>query len=206
MWENILLEEYLGHMDSPGVDQLQFLRIVFKRFYDKLRPKTVCIAGITNGNGIECIDYGHVEKVIGIDINEEFLNSLKRGDIYRHHSPKFNLIHGDLNTLSLPDRSVDYIHCALILEFVEYKSVLRKFAGWLKDDGRIGFVLQMDGKSKSKISKTENQNLKNLKDIMNLVEKDEFVDQLSMLTLEVEEQDVVKVKEKEFFIGLIKKS
>ncbi len=205
MWDKILLEDYLGHMDSPSIDQLKFLRRVFKNFYDKLRPKIVCIAGITNGNEIECIDYRHVEKIIGIDINEGFLNSLKKRDIYRDHYQKFNLIHADLNNISLPVKSIDYVHCALILEFVDYKSVLRKVAGWLKDDGHIGFVLQMAGQSKEKISKTGNENLKKLKDIMNLVEKDEFVDQLFLLGLKVEDEEIVTVKEKEFFIGLIKK-
>jgi len=79
-WHKIAPEDYDKHMSHPNVLQTQQLNFIMKEQFEILengrRPcATAAILGITNGNGLEHVIPCNIGKVIGIDINQGFLNA-----------------------------------------------------------------------------------------------------------------------------------
>ncbi len=62
-WLFIPLEDYAGHMASPGVQQLSVLAELFKRALDYCLPESVAVLGVAGGNGLEQVDYTATERV-----------------------------------------------------------------------------------------------------------------------------------------------
>ncbi len=78
-WKNIKPDDYDAHMSHPNVAQIQMLSRIIKEQFELIpleRRSFSCAAilGITNGNGLEHVNPCGIGKVIGIDINSEFLN------------------------------------------------------------------------------------------------------------------------------------
>ena len=77
-WETIRLSEYENHMGNVNVQQTQMLNYIVKEQlksidYEKCRRPVVAIMGITSGNGLEHVEGTSIRKIIGIDINEQYL-------------------------------------------------------------------------------------------------------------------------------------
>ncbi|MCL1983081.1 MAG: methyltransferase type 11 [Clostridiales bacterium] len=72
-WQNVPLFDYEEHMKFPGVEQLQTLNhIVYEQLSD-FDVGSVMILGIAGGNGLEHVNPGKIKKVIGIDVNDDYL-------------------------------------------------------------------------------------------------------------------------------------
>ena len=76
-WLSIPLEDYEGHMDSPGVFQLAALAELFKRALDFTRPESVAVLGIAGGNGLNQIDPAATTRIVGVDINHRYLDEVQ---------------------------------------------------------------------------------------------------------------------------------
>lgn len=63
-WLFIPLEDYEGHMASPGVQQLSVLAELFKRAPDYCLPESVAVLGVASGNALEQVDYTATESVL----------------------------------------------------------------------------------------------------------------------------------------------
>ncbi len=75
-WYNLSHDIYEKHMGHENVGQLDMLsRIVGEQLalISEYEKPTVAILGITGGNGLVNIKSGRYKSVIGIDINEEYL-------------------------------------------------------------------------------------------------------------------------------------
>ena len=78
-WCDIKPNNYDAHASHPNAGQMQILNKIIKEQFELL-PKEwrsvscVAILGITNGNGLEHVIPCGIGKIIGIDINEAFLN------------------------------------------------------------------------------------------------------------------------------------
>ena len=72
-WLSVPLEDYEGHMRSPGVEQLTILADLFKRVLDRYRPESVAVLGVAGGNGLEQIDCTVTKRIVGVDINQRYL-------------------------------------------------------------------------------------------------------------------------------------
>lgn len=65
-------------MRSPGVQQLGVLSNLFKKALLSYLPSSIGVLGVAGGNGFEHIDETVTQRVVGIDINEEYLGVVRR--------------------------------------------------------------------------------------------------------------------------------
>src|SRR5262245_49920061 len=114
-WTKIPISDYEQHMSHATVGQLSLLNELTKKYLDKIKPTSCLFIGIAGGNGLEHIDNRITNYVIGIDINQEYLDV------------SFNRYHERINSLQLfklditKDTSqicaADFIWAALIMEY-----------------------------------------------------------------------------------------
>src|SRR5258708_20737207 len=77
-WLSIPLEDYEGHMASAGVQQLGVLSELFKRALDRCLPESVAVLGVAGGNGLEQINCAATKRIVGVDINQRYLDKAQR--------------------------------------------------------------------------------------------------------------------------------
>lgn len=81
-WHVIKPDDYDAHMSHPNVGQTQMLNKIIREQFelipvDKRAGSCAAILGITNGNGLEHVIPCAIGRVIGIDINQAFLDECK---------------------------------------------------------------------------------------------------------------------------------
>lgn len=203
-WLQIPAEDYEGHMSASNVDQLQMLNKIFADVLNDFDPQTTAVLGCTMGNGFEHLINKNIERIIGVDINHEYLAICKNR--FEKSLPQLELICADLNELEIANESFDLIHAALIFEYVEVELLLSKISCWLKPDGRLSVVLQLKSEMSEPISETPYQSLKLLNTVMKLVEPEEFREQAGKYILKETRNDKIKLQSgKSFSILLFQK-
>ena len=76
-WRQLSHDTYEKHMGHENVRQLEMLSRIFGNqlsLIAHIKNPIIVILGITGGNGLDNIEVGQCKSVIGIDINEEYLN------------------------------------------------------------------------------------------------------------------------------------
>src|SRR5215471_2052668 len=76
-WLTVPLAEYEQHMASPEVGQLRFLSDLFAESLQCFQPQSVAILGIAGGNGLERIDPGVTRRIVGFDVNPDYLDVIR---------------------------------------------------------------------------------------------------------------------------------
>lgn len=77
-WKEIKLSDYENHMQLETVMQLQALNEMMKSQFEIEKATSIMILGVAGGNGLEHINSLRVEKVYGIDINEDYLKECRQ--------------------------------------------------------------------------------------------------------------------------------
>jgi hypothetical protein len=170
-WLYIPLEEYEGHMDSAGVEQLGPLAELFKCALDSCVPGSVAILGVAGGNGLEQIDNTVTKRIIGVDVNQSYLDEAQR---------RFSALSGlqlhccDLNssTFSLPP--VLLVHAALIFEHVGLGVALDNALSLVAAGGSFSVVLQLPGNQECGVACTRYTSMQALKNRFQLIDTREF--------------------------------
>lgn len=193
--------DYEGHMGSPGVRQLEFLSRVFGELMREFEPESLVVLGCATGNGLEHIERGRVRRLVGLDINPEYLEICRK----RHGEriPRLELVCEDFASFDLEAASIDFVYAALFLEYVDPESAMRKISLWLKPDGILAVVLQMPHRSGDNVSETDFASVKALEPAIRLVEPEV----LGRLVREHGFSEVRSAREtlasgKEFFLGV----
>lgn len=166
-WLSIPASDYEAHMDSQSVGQLTVLNRLFKDVLHDVQPRYLAVLGCGTGNGFEHINTQITEKVLGIDINPEYLAITRRR--YGNKLSGLELICSDLCAVSCPDYTYDLIHAALIFEYIEIEKTLKLVSRWLTKRGVLSVVLQLHSGNSGMISETGYHGLKSLESIMRLV-------------------------------------
>ena len=167
-WLSIPASDYEGHMKSPRVLQQQFLSAVFRGVLERFRPRSVAVPGCATGNGFEHIDPRVTQTVVGIDINPEYI-ALAR-DRFAAGLPGLRLLCLDIADCDLESRSLDLVHCALVLEYIDPRIAVLKSASWLRAGGVLSVVLQLPSPGHEKVTVTEYKSVACLDAAMHLVE------------------------------------
>ncbi len=117
-WEEISLSDYENHMKLDSVMQLQTMNRMMKGQFNAYPVSSVMILGIAGGNGLEHIDRNKFQKVYGIDINEEYLKTVKKR--YSTISDILECIHLNLieETTKLPE--AELLVADLLIEYIGY--------------------------------------------------------------------------------------
>ncbi|MEC5321515.1 class I SAM-dependent methyltransferase [Brenneria populi subsp. brevivirga] len=103
-------------MQLPDVGQLQALNNIMRHQFNDFPVKTLCILGVAGGNGLEHIDRAAIEKVYGVDINQDYLKSCRQR--YGHMSDTLSLLNLDLTRPDAQIPTVELIVANLLIEYI----------------------------------------------------------------------------------------
>ncbi|MCL2772414.1 MAG: class I SAM-dependent methyltransferase [Oscillospiraceae bacterium] len=150
-WRSITSNDYDAHMSHPKVEQTQMLNRIFKEQFELLPQEyrsnsCVAILGITNGNGLEHVISCKIAKVIGIDINEAFLNECKSR--YHDIQSRLNLFLLDLMIDTNESIEIlsecDLIIANLLIKHIHLDNFIKIMAGLPKHGQIVSCVIQIN--------------------------------------------------------------
>jgi SAM-dependent methyltransferase len=166
-WLGISAADYEGHMGDDSVLQLQALGQLFAEVVDAVRPRRLALPGCTTGNGLERLAPEACELVLAVDLNPEYVRTLRRR--FARRLPGLVTVLADLDRFALSPGSFDLVHCALLLEYLEPAAATAEMARWLAPGGVLSVVLQLPSGSSGPVSDTPYVSLKALAPILRLV-------------------------------------
>ena len=169
-WVFISLEDYEGHMNSPTVQQLTPLANLFKRALDYCHPESVAVLGIAGGNGLEQIDRTATKRIVGVDINQTYLDKVQQ----RFGPTGLELYCLDLAEQNLNAAPVTLVHAALIFEHAGLGIALENALSLVARGGHLSVVLQVPSKEEPGVSTTNYTSMQTLKQHFALIDVLEF--------------------------------
>jgi SAM-dependent methyltransferase len=142
-WLDIPLADYEGHMASPQVAQAQLLADELQRAVRHWRPRRPLVLGCAGGNGFERLDPGWNPRVIGIDINPEYIAAAR--DRFGSRFLFLELYVDDIQDLNsiVEIAPVDLVFAGLIFEYVDLDRALCRIKRLLAPGGVLVAVLQL---------------------------------------------------------------
>ena len=187
-------------MGSPGVGQLQFLSKVFGELLAEFEPASLVVLGCATGNGFEHVRPGRVQRLVGLDVNCEYINVCR--ERYEATIPGLELVCADLAAFELEPRSMDLVHAALFLEYVDPAAVVEKASRWLRPHGLLTVVLQRPTTTGGAVSETEYTSLKILEPEITLIVPESLAGLAGRYGfLEARGKNVTLESGKSFFVG-----
>jgi SAM-dependent methyltransferase len=171
-WLAIPAADYEGHMGMDTVRQLQALAEVFATVLAEVRPRRLAVPGCTTGNGLEHVRPKVTDRVVGVDLNLEYLHLLRRR--FAGRLPGLATVAADLRRPVLRPGAFDLVHCALTLEYLDPRTAVPAMASWLAPGGVLAVVLQLPSPRSGPVSATPYPSLQTLAPIMSLVKPAEL--------------------------------
>ena len=162
-WLGIPLDDYEGHMSAAEVGQLSVLAGLFELVLNTVHPASVAVVGVAGGNGLDRIDPAVTSRVVGIDINQEYLDAARSR--YGASLPGLELRQCDL---SQPGATciepVALVHAALIFEHAGMGAAFDHAVSLVAPGGVMSVVLQLPSVSEAGVAATRFTSLQTLKD------------------------------------------
>jgi SAM-dependent methyltransferase len=173
-WLDIPEVDYVGHMSSPLVNQRPVLNRLLRDALESVRPRTVLVLGCSTGNGLEHVNPKVTSRVTVVDVNPGYLLRL----VERFPNPGFEV---DVRCADLADFvfepvAFDLVHAGLVLEYVEWPSLLPGLAATLRPRGVLSVVLQRPSASSPAVTPTAFTSLRSLESLFRFVEPDALVE------------------------------
>jgi len=175
-WLHIPLEDYELHMSHDSVGQSGLLNSLTKKYLYKIQPQTTIFLGIAGGNGLEHIDSNITKRVIGIDINPDYLNTAF--ERYNHQIDFLQLLNLDITKNSESICRADFIWAALILEYTGIDKVLEFSANNIHTGGHLIVSIQSNN-NKQSVSPTGIESIKKAGEIFSIVNPEVLVGKAS---------------------------
>jgi Zn-dependent alcohol dehydrogenase len=185
-WLSIPLEDYEGHMGSAGVRQLAALAELFKCALDRCLPESVAVLGVAGGNGLEQIDSAATKRIVGVDINQRYLDEVQR---------RFGTLAGlELHCRDLAERDfslapVALVHAALIFEHAGLGLAFENALSLVAPGGRLSVVLQLSSEDEQGVASTSYTSMQKLKQDFVLIDIGEFQCLLEQKGFQLVEQE-----------------
>jgi predicted TPR repeat methyltransferase len=171
-WLDIPLEDYERHMSHELVGQSTLLNSLTKKYLDTIKPGSAIFLGIAGGNGLEHIDNRITTSVIGIDINQDYLDTaFKR---YHQRITSLQLINLDIVKNSEKIFEADFIWAALISEYTGIDKVLEFSRNNICAGGHLIFSIQSNNNRPS-VSSTGIESVKKAGEIFSAVNPEELL-------------------------------
>ncbi len=165
-WLAIPAADYEGHMGPEGADQLAPLGEIFGQVYRSVRPARLALLGCATGNGLEHIDPSLTLRVVGVDLNIQYVALARQR--FRSLGSRLELFCGDVLSAALEPGGFDWVHAALLFEYVPPLALAPRIAEWLAPGGICSTVLQLpDGEGA--VSLTRFESVRRLAAVMRLV-------------------------------------
>lgn len=183
-WLTVPLSDYEGHMQSANVAQLEALSELFAKALSMAHPASVAILGIAGGNGLEHIDSALTKRIVGIDVNEDYLDAVRE----RYASlPGLELHCLDLSKETLRLAPVQLVHAALVFEHAGVGQTLDNALSLVAPGGTISIVLQLPSQIEAGVSPTAFATLQNLKPHFTLIDPQRLVATFASRGFELQE-------------------
>jgi hypothetical protein len=166
-WLDIPLADYEGHMGLPGIGQADMLAKQFGALLTEWTPASAAVIGCAGGNGFDRINVGVTKRVVGIDINPQYVQELA----YRYAAtiPGLELYVRDIQAPVDRIAPVDLIYAALVLEYVEPLAVLRNLSALCRPQGVLATVLQLPSEQTAAVSDSPYTSLAGLAPALHLL-------------------------------------
>ncbi|HEU0119226.1 MAG TPA: class I SAM-dependent methyltransferase [Bryobacteraceae bacterium] len=165
-WLAIPLEDYEGHMGTPGVEQLTVLRELFGEVLEACRPASVAVLGVAGGNGLDRIDPAVTKRVVGVDIHPGYLASAQE----RYGHLPLTLIRADLSQQPVPAEPLALVHAALVFEHAGTEPALLHAATLVAEGGWFSIVLQLPSESTADVAPTPFLSMRTLSNLFRFVD------------------------------------
>ncbi len=203
-WLRIPASDYEAHMALPEVAQAQALSKLMASALTEYTPISLAVIGCTTGNGFEHINTGRTRRVIGIDINPDYLKILETR--FGGRIPCLELIEADITDPGFRIDPVSMVLAGLVFEYVDVLCALSSIARCLAAGGIFHAVLQEPSTESAPVTATRYKSLELLSPIMNLVSPMEFSNMCGSVGLQKIRTDAIPLKKgKAFFVGFYRK-
>jgi hypothetical protein len=166
-WLDIPLADYEGHMSLPEVGQARLLSDVFASVLDRHAPRSVAVLGCAGGNGFERISPESTDRVVGVDINGDYVREARARFGRRLHG--LELIVGDLERDAVAFAPVDLVFAGLIFEYVDVEGLLPKTRAMLRPGGTLVALIQLPSEAVPEVTPSPFTSLGVLSSRMRLV-------------------------------------
>jgi SAM-dependent methyltransferase len=203
-WLRIPASDYEAHMALPEVAQAQSLSNLMASALTEYTPVSLAVIGCTTGNGFEHINAARTRRVVGIDINPDYLKLLETR--FGDRIPRLELIKADITDPGFRIDPVSMVFAGLVFEYVDVLCALRSIARCLAAGGIFLAVLQEPSTESAPVTATPYKSLELLSPIMNLVSPTEFSNMCGRVGFQKIRTDTIPLKKgKAFFVGFYRK-
>jgi hypothetical protein len=175
-WLEIPLADYEGHMASPEVGQARMLSDALAALLRAHRPRALAVIGCAGGNGFEQVDGAGVRRVVGVDINPDYL--AETGRRFGAAFDQLELICADVAHAELAFAPVDLVFAALVFEYVaraDLGRALRSLVARLNRGGVLAVLLQLPAPEGAAVTATPFTRLAALAPALRLLPPDEMI-------------------------------
>ncbi|MDD5806863.1 MAG: class I SAM-dependent methyltransferase, partial [Eggerthellales bacterium] len=122
-WTTISLLDYEGHMALDSVMQLQTLNRIMASQIQDCPEGSVMVMGVAGGNSLEYANADHITKVVGLDINQEYLDQIAQRKVLPPE--KLTLLQADLTDQTTQLPHTDSVIANLLIEYIGYDHFVR---------------------------------------------------------------------------------
>jgi ubiquinone/menaquinone biosynthesis C-methylase UbiE len=167
-WLDIPLEDYEGHMSLPEIAQAQLLSDVFAGVLERFKPRSLAVLGCAGGNGFERINTEVTSRVVGVDINPNFLQSLAVR--FNEKLSGLELLAGDVQSDTFNVPPVELVYAALVFEYLDPEAALSKIRTMLNEQGILISVVQLMNAAIPEVTPSPYKSLQALSTAIHLID------------------------------------
>ena len=171
-WLDIPLGDYEAHMALPTVGQAQLIADELDALVRTHSPRSLAILGCAGGNGFERLVGSSVTRVVGVDINPEYIEQARRR--FEARIPGLELLTADIQTPTSLFDPVDLLYVALVLEYVDLDQAMGVLRRHCKPNGVLAVLSQLPHGTLAPVSPSPYTSLQLLAPGMKLVAQEEL--------------------------------
>jgi cyclopropane fatty-acyl-phospholipid synthase-like methyltransferase len=199
-WLSIPLAEYEGHMALPEIGQAEMLAGELEFAARQYSPKSVAVIGCAGGNGLDRLVESGIERIVGIDINPAYVETVRRR--FRSRIPGLELHVADIQSMLPQIAPVDLIFAALILEYVDVPMTMRSFQKLCAPDGALVVILQAASPNVEKTSPSPYKSIQLLAPAMRLLEQGDVQERATAAGFSLASSRIVSLRSGKDFMVL----
>ncbi|SET06715.1 hypothetical protein SAMN02910413_1720 [Pseudobutyrivibrio sp. C4] len=147
-WEKISLSDYENHMSLSSVNQLQAMNKMMKFQFEAYPVTSAIVFGVAGGNGLEHVNLKKYSKIYGIDINNAYLDNVKKRYSFMQDILECKRIDLTCETDMLPE--AELVIANIVIEYVGLEPFKK---GIIKTGARyVSCIIQINTDEESWVS------------------------------------------------------
>ena len=171
-WLEIPLADYEAHMALPSIGQSQLIADQLDGLVRTFCPHSIGIIGCAGGNGLDRLAGTSVNRVVGVDLNPEYIEQTRRR--YEGRFADLELYIADIQTALSLFEPVDLLYVALVLEYVDLDRTMSVLWRHCKNNGVLAVISQLPHETITEVSPSPYTTLCRLAPVMRLVSRKEL--------------------------------